>query len=52
MAEGTYEYEVMRAELLGVEPPDRAVFEANQRERIEIEAVEQEMEQAKVSHNN
>ena len=28
MAEGTYEYECERAELLGISPPDRDQFEA------------------------
>lgn len=28
MAEGSYEYECNRAELLGIEPPNRADFEA------------------------
>lgn len=52
MAEGTYEFEVMRAELLGIEPPERTVFEESQRERMAAAAAveEQELvtEQAKV----
>lgn len=28
MAEGTYEYECNRAELLGIDPPNKADFEA------------------------
>lgn len=49
MAEGTYEFEVMRAELLGIEPPERTVFEESQRERMAA-AEEEEIvtEQAKV----
>ncbi|XP_059607588.1 uncharacterized protein LOC132255528 [Phlebotomus argentipes] len=37
MAEGTYEYECMRAELLGVDPPDRETFEANRKAQLEAE---------------
>lgn len=51
MAEGTYEFEVMRAELLGIEPPERSVFEESQRERMAAAAAEEEeivTEQAKV----
>lgn len=50
MAEGTYEFEVMRAELLGIEPPERSVFEESQRERMAAAAEEEEIvtEQAKV----
>lgn len=48
MAEGTYEFEVMRAELLGVEPLDRTVFEAKQRERLAAEQEQIDMEQTKV----
>lgn len=39
--EGTYEYELERAELLGVNPPSRAQWEAQMKERQEAE-VEQE----------
>lgn len=35
MAEGTYEYECNRAELLGISPPDRETFEAADRARLE-----------------
>ncbi|GAB0087853.1 uncharacterized protein DMENIID0001_022070 [Sergentomyia squamirostris] len=48
MAEDTYEYECMRAELLGVDPPDRETFEANRKARLEAELEEIESEQAKV----
>lgn len=48
MAEGTYEDELMRAELLGIDPPDRAVFEANQQERMAAQQEEIDQEQAKV----
>ncbi|XP_053696425.1 uncharacterized protein LOC128743784 [Sabethes cyaneus] len=41
MAEGTYEYECMRAELLGVEKPNREEFEANMKLRKEAEQEEQ-----------
>lgn len=37
MAEGTYEYECNRAELLGIDPPDKATFVAAQLERLEEE---------------
>lgn len=45
MAEGTYEYECERAELLGLEKPDQETFEKNlavrmQQEKEEIEAAE------------
>nr|XP_022907575.1 uncharacterized protein LOC111419055 [Onthophagus taurus] len=40
MAEGTYEYEVMRAELLGVEKPDYEEFMKRQKE-IEAKNVEE-----------
>jgi hypothetical protein len=46
MAEGTYEYECMRAELLGIDAPDRETFEAQlakqreQEEQIEIEELQ------------
>lgn len=48
MAEGTYEFEVMRAELLGIQPPDRAVFEEHQKERMSAEQEEIDTEQTKV----
>lgn len=37
MAEGTYEYELQRAELLGIEPPNKDDFEAVMREKQEEE---------------
>lgn len=40
MAEGTYEYECMRAELLGVEKPNREEFEEKMRLRKEAEQEE------------
>ncbi|KAL1373603.1 hypothetical protein pipiens_005131 [Culex pipiens pipiens] len=40
MAEGTYEYECMRAELLGVEKPNREEFEEKMRLRKETEQEE------------
>ncbi|XP_055694335.1 uncharacterized protein LOC129796441 [Lutzomyia longipalpis] len=46
MAEGTYEYECMRAELLGVEPPDRETFEANRKAQLEAERDNIEAQQA------
>ena len=52
MAEGTDEFEVMRAELLGVQPPDRADFEAQQKERMAAQQEEIDTEQAKVSDCN
>jgi hypothetical protein len=58
--EGTYEYELERAELLGVNPPDRAQWEEQMKARKEAEveqeqaelakAVEGEDEQAKRTH--
>lgn len=41
MAEGTYEYECERAELLGVEPPNRTDWEESERARKENELAEQ-----------
>lgn len=49
MAEGTYEYECMRAELLGIAAPDRETFEANRKAQLEVEQENIETEQAKVS---
>lgn len=37
MAEGTYEYECNRAELLGISPPDKETFEAAFQARLEEE---------------
>ncbi|EFA08380.1 uncharacterized protein LOC660945 [Tribolium castaneum] len=45
MAEGTYEYECMRAELLGIEKPDYDEF--LKRKQAEVEAEEQEIENLK-----
>lgn len=39
MAEGTYEYECMRAELLGIEKPDYDEFMKNKVERDSAELV-------------
>ncbi|XP_055705749.1 uncharacterized protein LOC129803319 [Phlebotomus papatasi] len=47
MAEGTYEYECMRAELLGIDPPDRETFEANRKAQLEAEQENLASEQAK-----
>lgn len=49
MAEGTYEFEAMRAELLGCEPPDREVFEAAQKERMAAEKEQIDAEELKVN---
>lgn len=45
MAEGTYEYECNRAELLGIDPPNRADFEA----ALKVQQEEMEKEMANVS---
>ncbi|XP_062565144.1 uncharacterized protein LOC134227571 [Armigeres subalbatus] len=47
MAEGTYEYECMRAELLGIEKPSREEFEEKMRLQKEAEQEEQLTEQLK-----
>uniref|UniRef100_A0A182K087 t-SNARE coiled-coil homology domain-containing protein n=1 Tax=Anopheles christyi TaxID=43041 RepID=A0A182K087_9DIPT len=47
MAEGTYEYECMRAELLGLAHPSREEFEEKQKLRQETEVEEQLTEQLK-----
>ncbi|XP_019559377.1 uncharacterized protein LOC109428147 [Aedes albopictus] len=47
MAEGTYEYECMRAELLGIEKPNREEFEEKMRLQREAEQEEQLTEQMK-----
>lgn len=44
MAEGTYEYECMRAELLGVEKPDYDEFTKRQKEQLAREAEEERAE--------
>lgn len=41
MAEGTYEYECKRAELLGIAPPNRVDWEEAERVRKENEQAEQ-----------
>ncbi|EAT48560.1 AAEL000455-PA [Aedes aegypti] len=47
MAEGTYEYECMRAELLGIDKPNREEFEEKMRLQKETEQEEQLTEQMK-----
>lgn len=42
MAEGTYEYECMRAELLGIDKPDYDEFMKNQKERQQKEVKEED----------
>lgn len=49
MAEGTYEYECMRAELLGIEKPDYETFVKNRKEEIAVESEEIETENLKVN---
>lgn len=55
MAEGTYEYECMRAELLGIDKPDYEQFvkdkEMKENERNDVEEAEQDTENLKVSFN-
>lgn len=51
MAEGTYEYECERAELLGIEKPDRKTWEKSQKERFEQMQEEQEIAEDAVSLN-
>ncbi|XP_053948966.1 uncharacterized protein LOC128857294 [Anastrepha ludens] len=46
MAEGTYEYECMRAELLGIEKPNEEEFEKVRAERLRREQEEQETAEA------
>lgn len=41
MAEGTYEYECSRADLLGVNPPSRADWEAAEEVRRDSQLAEQ-----------
>ena len=48
MAEGTYEYECMRAELLGIEKPNQEEFEKARTERLQQEQAEREAAEAKV----
>lgn len=45
----SYEQECQRAELLGLQPPDKTEFERLRRERIEQEMAEQEAAEANVS---
>lgn len=47
--EGTYEYECMRAELLGLARPTRQEFEETQKLRDEREKEDEEIEKMKVS---
>ena len=47
MAEGTYEYECMRAELLGIEKPDKELFEEAKKRQLEAE---QEAEQEAIEN--
>lgn len=51
MAEGTYEYECERAELLGIEKPDRRTWEKNQKERYDQMTEQQEIAEDAVSLN-
>jgi hypothetical protein len=44
--EGTYEYELERAELLGVDPPDRAQWEEQMKTRKEAELEQEQTEVA------
>lgn len=46
--EGTYEYECMRAELLGLPRPSRQEFEESQKLKENVENEEQELEKMKV----
>jgi hypothetical protein len=45
---GTYEYELERAELLGVNPPDRAQWEEQMKARKEAEVEQEQNELAQV----
>lgn len=45
--EGTYEYELERAELLGVEPPNREKWEEQNKARLEAEVEEEQTEVAR-----
>lgn len=44
MAEGTYEYECMRAELLGIEKPDYDEFVKRQKDQLAKEVEEEQTE--------
>lgn len=46
--EGTYEYELERAELLGVTPPERAQWEEQMKARKEAEVEQEQNEIAQV----
>ncbi|XP_065365907.1 uncharacterized protein LOC135958892 [Calliphora vicina] len=48
MAEGTYEYECMRAELLGIDKPDQEEFEKARADRLQQEQAEREAAEAKI----
>lgn len=48
MAEGTYEFECMRAELLGVEKPNQEEFEKSRAERLQKEQEERLAAEAQV----
>lgn len=48
MAEGTYEFECMRAELLGIEKPNQEEFEKARAERLQKEQEEQLAAEAQV----
>lgn len=48
MAEGTYEFECMRAELLGIDKPDQEEFEKALAERQKVEQEEIEAQEASV----
>lgn len=53
MAEGTYEYECMRAELLGIEKPDHDEFmKKMESERKAVEEEDLDTEYLKVGINN
>lgn len=49
LSNNSYEQECQRAELLGLQPPDKAEFERLRRERLEQELAEQEAAEANVS---
>ncbi|XP_037937790.1 uncharacterized protein LOC119672714 [Teleopsis dalmanni] len=48
MAEGTYEYECMRAELLGIDKPNQEEFEKQRTERLKQEQEEQDAAEAEL----
>lgn len=49
MAEGTYEFECMRAELLGIDKPDQEEFEKARAVRLEMEQEERLAAEAQVN---